>query len=587
MQAYSSVPEPVLAIDIGRISTRAFLFDIVDQRYHLVGIGKAPTTHGRLGSNIRSGVRMALEELQAVTGRVLMNAQKNLLQPVSREGNGVAQCVATVSAGPPLKAFVLGLLPDISMQSAVHLAGSMPVGELTTFTLYEDWNTVGVLDGIMRSRPDLIILSGGSDGGSYRSVMLMIEPVRLAFMQLPAEYRPEVLFVGNQALHPEIEATFNHSPNLHLAPNIRPDVDIETLDAAIAEVAKITIKIRARQLPGLSEIVQWCQGNILPASAGFARVVRFLSQANGSNKGVLGVDIGASATTIAIGYDGRMVLTALSELELVRNGLQSVRTKTERSTGGYRWLTETGAPDEVVSAYLMNQLIFSSSLPLTSEELAIQEFSSRSAVSHGFQALMQNYPQEFRWLNENLLPGFEPILATGGQITNTANPGRACLILLDGLQPAGISTLVLDPNQTAAPLGVLAAINPVLAVQVLDSATFIHLATIISPVGQAPPGTPILRIKAAIEDGHETIMDIKQGDLEVIPVPPGKAARLQLQPLQRYDIGMGGPGRGGSINVIGSALGVVIDGRGRPLQLPDDPSRRMEMFRKWRWTMGG
>ena len=35
------------------------------------------------------------------------------------------------------------------------------------------------------------------------------------------------------------------------------------------------------------------------------------------------------------------------------------------------------------------------------------------------------------------------------------------------------------------------------------------------------------------------------------------------------------------------ALGVVIDARGRPLQLPSDAVRRRELFKKWLWTLGG
>lgn len=41
-------------------------------------------------------------------------------------------------------------------------------------------------------------------------------------------------------------------------------------------------------------------------------------------------------------------------------------------------------------------------------------------------------------------------------------------------------------------------------------------------------------------------MDIRQGDLEVIPLPAGQRASLQLQPFHRYDVGMGGAGRGGN-----------------------------------------
>jgi hypothetical protein len=41
------------------------------------------------------------------------------------------------------------------------------------------------------------------------------------------------------------------------------------------------------------------------------------------------------------------------------------------------------------------------------------------------------------------------------------------------------------------------------------------------------------------------------------------------------------------LKVIGGALGVIIDARGRPLVVPQDISRRQELMKKWLWTLGG
>ena len=41
------------------------------------------------------------------------------------------------------------------------------------------------------------------------------------------------------------------------------------------------------------------------------------------------------------------------------------------------------------------------------------------------------------------------------------------------------------------------------------------------------------------------------------------------------------------VTVSGGALGVVFDGRGRPLTLPADGGRRRELIKKWLWTLGG
>jgi hypothetical protein len=192
------------------------------------------------------------------------------------------------------------------------------------------------------------------------------------------------------------------------------------------------------------------------------------------------------------------------------------------------------------------------------------------------------------WHRHGLLPPVEPIIAAGSVLTNAPTMGQSLLMLLDAIQPVGITTIILDKNNLSAVLGAAASVNPTLAVQVLDSGTFTNLGTVISPVSSAKSGTPVLRVQMTFADTEEEIkLDVKQGNLEVLPLAPGQAASLYLKPFHRADIGMG-PGKGGSLRrVVGGALGVIIDARGRPLQLSRDAARRQELLRKWLWTLGG
>jgi hypothetical protein len=160
------------------------------------------------------------------------------------------------------------------------------------------------------------------------------------------------------------------------------------------------------------------------------------------------------------------------------------------------------------------------------------------------------------------------------------------LMLLDGLQPTGVTTFILDRHQVLPALGAVARQAPIVTVQVLESTAFQHLGTVISPVGKARPGTPILRLKMKTEQGQEDGMDIPQGSLVVLPLPVGQSAHLHLQPLQRFDVGMGGPGMSGTVRVVGGSLGVIIDARGRPLEMPSDPYRRCDLMQSWIQAVG-
>jgi hypothetical protein len=161
------------------------------------------------------------------------------------------------------------------------------------------------------------------------------------------------------------------------------------------------------------------------------------------------------------------------------------------------------------------------------------------------------------------------------------------MMVLDGLQPAGITTLILDKNNLIPALGSVAALNPYLPVQVMDSGAFINLGTVVSPICDVKPGTVIMRIRLVNDKEKETTLDIKQGTIEILPLTQGQIARLHLLPYHGTDIGMGGSGRGGTIKIGGGMLGLVIDARGRPIRLPEDTAHRQELLKKWRWIFDG
>ena len=122
--------------------------------------------------------------------------------------------------------------------------------------------------------------------------------------------------------------------------------------------------------------------------------------------------------------------------------------------------------------------------------------------------------------------------------------------------------------------------------QVLESGAFQSLGSAVSVIASASYGELVLRARLTYDNGSEARADVKYGSLELMPLATGQSAKLTLQPQHGADVGFG-PGRGGTVTVSGGAMGVVIDGRGRPLDLPDDPVRRRELIKKWLWTIGG
>jgi hypothetical protein len=344
-------------------------------------------------------------------------------------------------------------------------------------------------------------------------------------------------------------------------------------------LSQVFRQVRARQVRGVAEIDRWAGNRLTPAAAAFGRTIRFISKEYAhTNKGVLGIDVGASATTVAAGFAGDLVLSIYTQLGLGQNLPKMLQLcKIEDIQ---RWLA-IEVPNHELLDYIHNKAVFPGSLPAGPTELAIEQALACQAAHLAIRQAMQTYPPQLPRPFPDFLPSFEPIIATGSSFTRAPLRSQALLMLLNALQPTGITTLALDRNNLAAVLGAAAAVAPLLTIQSLDSTNFQNLCTVISPVGHAPFGAPILRLRLATADKQEMNLEVKYGTLEVIKLPPGQSGTLNLTPLHRFDVGLGGPGRGGTLKVIGGALGVVIDARSRPLRLSADPGRRRDMHKKW------
>ena len=575
--------DSVLAIDVGSVNTRAILFDVVDGRYRFLACGSAPTTAGAPYRNVMEGVHLALDQLQAITGRKLVGDDQSLITPTQPDGAGIDKCVVTLSAGPTLKAVVVGLLEDISVQSAQNLVNTTYAHIQEVINLNDRRKTAARLDAVLRARPDVVVIAGGTDQGASQSVEKLLEPVGLACYLLPKELRPQILFAGNQSLAEEVKAQIGALAPLHISPNVRPMLETEALLPGQKKLAAVYRQARARQIPETIDLDRWTGGNLLPSAMAFGRTIRFISKEYArTRKGVLGVDVGATSTTIAAGFAGDLRLTVYPRLGQGEGSLGIISASSlEEIT---RWLP-VDVEDATVRDYIYNKALHPASLPVTEADLAIEQAMATQALQIAIRKAMRGFPESVMQASGGALPLFEPIIAAGSVLVDAPLRGQSLMMLLNALQPSGVTTLAVDQNKLAASLGAAAEVAPLLAVQSLDASNFINLCTVISPAGKAPAGTPILHMRIKHNEGNETAVEVKNGAFELIPLPFGQVVNIHLQPLHRFDVGWGGPGRSGSLKVVGGLMGLVIDARGRPLALPADPARRLELVQKWHWTI--
>jgi hypothetical protein len=312
-------------------------------------------------------------------------------------------------------------------------------------------------------------------------------------------------------------------------------------------------------------------------------MVRFLAKVYGSKKGILSVDLGASAAVIAAGFNGKSTLKVLPQFGLGENLPTLLNHTTLEDI--LRW-SSLDISAGVLRDYLYQKSLYPSAIAATREDLAMSQAIARQALYLAMQSARRDFPQNIASIKPNLTPLFEPILVGGGALSDASRPGHSLLLLLDSIQPVGVTTIIIDQNNLLPLLGAAASQNNLLPVQVLESGAFLSVGTVVSPVVSASYGTPILKAKLSYENGAEARVDLKYGSLETLPLANGETGTLSIQGLRGADVGFG-PGKSGTIPVSGGALGVVFDGRGRPLDIPTDAVRRRELIKKWNWTLGG
>lgn len=572
----------LLAVDVGSVTTRAAYFDVVEGQYRFIGMGHCPTTNYGAMRNLVLGVQLAVENLQSLTGKQLMDDDGRLLIPSQPDGSGVDGMVTTFSVGAPLKTLVVGLLPEVSLKSVEKLAQASYARVVDSISLNDPRRLDEQVNAIIRHSPDLVLIAGGVDGGASKSINNLIETIGLSAYLLPDGQRPAMLYTGNRALAGSIRTALSKiASELVICPNVRPALEVEDLGPAQRELAKLATNIRQRQMPEIEELRGLSGGVILPSAYAQGRMVRFLS-IDGENKYVLSIDAGASAVSMAAAFGEHLHLNVFPQFGLGEPlaGLLKHTTLDEIA----RWLP-VEVPVETVRDYLYQKSLYPQCVPATREELFIEQAIARQNLLLSTQTMVQRLSGRYR-RSGGLLPSFELIVAGGAVLTNAPSLGQKLLMLLDGLQPAGITTLVLDQNNLLAMLGAAVEVNSLLPVQVMDAGALAYLATVISPVSNSAYGTPIVRAKLIREDGTAMTSEVNMGNLQILPLESGQTARLELRPLRNADVGLG-PGRAGAVDVVGSSLGVVIDARGRPLRLPSSAGERARLLKKWLKTVGG
>jgi len=558
----------ILAADFGNTHTRLVLLDLVDGAYRLVARADARTTDNFPFNDVRVGLARAAADISRATGRRLTTDEGDVITPEQPDYAGVAYFVATASTGRPLRALIVGLVPDISVSSALRATAGAYIEVVETLSLDDRRSEEDMLNAVILSRPDLVLIAGGTEGGAREPLLALVHVIEQAVALTERPRRPVVLYAGNSALVPQVRAAFDGQTTLFIASNVRPALEQEDLDSVRQRLGQAFDRYVGNRGSGFDSVGRASASGVLPTALGYETLVEYLGQTSGDS--VLLVDVGSAVSTLAAYRRGAASTVIRTDLGLGHSAYSLLETLGSASVA--RWLPFSVQPGELEN-YTRNKTIRPATVPETLRDLYLEHALLRAALA----ALLETSRPVAR--NGGAPPDYRTVIGSGAALTRTGSPGLSALLLLDALQPAGVTALFADPHGLAPALGALARVQPEAVVQTLDSGGLERLGTCVSLTGQPRAGRPALRVKVTYENGSVVEEQVAGGHLWLCPLAEGESAQVDIRVLAR---GAAVNGRGRlRLQLIGGRAGLVFDARGRPLPLANTPAGRAAQMPQW------
>jgi hypothetical protein len=322
-------------------------------------------------------------------------------------------------------------------------------------------------------------------------------------------------------------------------------------------------------------MLSWSSSSPVATVSSLSSLVRFLAQHYSMN--VTAVDVGGTTTTVMMAGEHSEFLPFVSAGVGVGPGLGAVLKKAGPQRVA-RWLPFRITEDEL-RQYVLNRMLHPQVIPASLRDLQIGQAFAREAIILTVEATKQN---QFNQFDADL------ILATGGVLAHAPKFGQAALMLLDSLQPRGVTSMVLDRTMLISQLGAVATVAPIAAVQVNENDAVMHrLGTCVIPYGDLPQDQVAIRVGIEYSNGRQVTADVMSGSIEIIPLRINEQALLTLYPAPTVDVGLGPGERARAAEEIdGGLVGLVIDARGRPIVFPTDEAERHARLLQWMQVIG-
>jgi hypothetical protein len=237
---------------------------------------------------------------------------------------------------------------------------------------------------------------------------------------------------------------------------------------------------------------------------------------------------------------------------------------------------------------MLEELVFEQAIAKEALRLAFIQHKSFATALKGVQQ-QRTIADAFEQLASGQtlvnMMSLDMLIGSGGVLSHAPRRQQAAMALIDGFLPEGVTRLAVDSIFMMPQLGVLSDVHPQAALEVFKKDCLIHLGTCVAPAGEGKEGRDMLSYRIELPTGQVAEGELRYGEMKLIPLgfdekdAPLKA-RAVLDPERGFDIGRGKGGKW-ELELSGGVVGVILDGRGRPFNLPEDAKERVKKLKEW------
>ena len=260
----------VLLIDFGSTYTKVTAVDI--EKQELLGTAASYTT---VQSDINCGLENALKILSEKIGNIDYDAR-----------------YACSSAAGGLKMVACGLVPELTAEAAkqASLGAGAKVMKVFSYQLIED-----DADEIAELKPDIFLLTGGTDGGNKD---IIIENAKIV-ASIPLDF--PVVIAGNRTAARTCERIIAESGKQAIVcENVMPKFNQLNIQPAQEKIREVFLE-RIIKAKGLSAANKLISGIMKPTPAAVLSAMELLSKGTEKEKGIgdlVAVDVGGATTDV-------------------------------------------------------------------------------------------------------------------------------------------------------------------------------------------------------------------------------------------------------------------------------------------------